>query len=54
MTLNISTSIFPVSTAARAASVCKAQGEIPETVREHYGALPHKAGECVQCGRVRA
>ena len=28
----------------------KAQGEIPETVREHYAALPHKAGECVQCG----
>ena len=31
-------------------NLCKAQGEIPETVREHYAALPHKAGECVQCG----
>ena len=31
-------------------NLCKAQGEIPETVREHYGALSHKAGECVQCG----
>lgn len=27
-----------------------AQGEIPETVREHYAALPHKGGECIQCG----
>ncbi len=26
------------------------QGEIPETVREHYAALPHGAGECVRCG----
>ena len=31
-------------------NLCKAQGQIPETVREHYGALPHGAGECVQCG----
>ena len=23
---------------------------VPETVREHYAALPHKAGECVACG----
>ncbi len=27
-----------------------AQGEIPETVREHYLTLPHKASECVSCG----
>jgi hypothetical protein len=27
-----------------------AQGEIPETVREHYMALPHHASECVACG----
>lgn len=27
-----------------------AQGEIPETVREHYKALSHHAGECVGCG----
>ncbi len=27
-----------------------AQGAVPETVREHYAALPHGAGECVQCG----
>lgn len=27
-----------------------AQGSVPETVREHYAALPHGAGECVRCG----
>ncbi len=27
-----------------------AQGEVPETVREHYLALEHHAGECVGCG----
>ena len=27
-----------------------AQGAVPETVREHYAALEHGAGECVQCG----
>ncbi len=28
-----------------------AQGEVPETVREHYLSLEHHAGECVACGR---
>ena len=23
---------------------------VPETVREHYAALAHKAGECIACG----
>lgn len=27
-----------------------AQGEVPETVREHYGVLEHTAGECIACG----
>lgn len=27
-----------------------AQGEIPETVREHYKALTHHASECIGCG----
>lgn len=27
-----------------------AQGMVPETVREHYKALPHHASECVECG----
>lgn len=31
-------------------NLAKAQGEVPETVREHYAALPHKAGECIGCG----
>ncbi len=31
-------------------SLAKAQGEVPETVREHYGALAHHAGECLGCG----
>lgn len=26
-----------------------AQGEVPETVREHYAVLEHKASECVGC-----
>lgn len=28
-----------------------AQGEIPETVREHYKVLPHHASECIKCGQ---
>lgn len=31
-------------------NLAKAQGELPETVREHYAVLPHKAGECAACG----
>lgn len=27
-----------------------AQGEVPETVREHYAVLEHKASECIGCG----
>ncbi len=27
-----------------------AQNSVPETVREHYAALEHKAGECLNCG----
>ncbi len=26
------------------------QGQIPETVREHYAVLDHHAGECIRCG----
>jgi len=26
------------------------QGEIPETVREHYRTLAHHASECIGCG----
>ena len=31
-------------------NLVRAQGEVPETVREHYAVLPHHAGECVSCG----
>lgn len=31
-------------------NLAKAQGEVPETVREHYGVLKAKAGDCIQCG----
>lgn len=31
-----------------------AQGEIPETVREHYKVLPHHASECIGCGQCEA
>ena len=31
-------------------NLCKAQGDIPETVREHYAVLPHTASEYIQCG----
>ncbi|WP_434311396.1 aldo/keto reductase [Hominifimenecus sp. rT4P-3] len=30
--------------------LAKAQGMVPETVREHYNLLPHHAGECIRCG----
>ncbi len=30
--------------------LAKTQKEIPETVREHYAALKHHAGECIGCG----
>lgn len=31
-------------------NLTKAQNSVPETVREHYVALRHHAGECVKCG----
>ena len=33
------------------ADLCKAQKEVPETVREHYAALSHHALECLACGK---
>ena len=39
-----------VATLTKFLNLAKAQGEVPETVREHYAALKHKAGECVGCG----
>lgn len=31
-----------------------AQGDVPETVREHYKVLPHHASECIACGQCEA
>lgn len=31
-------------------NLTKAQNSVPETVREHYAAVRHHAGECVKCG----
>ena len=31
-------------------NLARAQGQMPETVREHYALLPRHAGECVACG----
>ena len=31
-------------------NLAKAQGEVPETVREHYAALKTHAGDCIACG----
>ena len=30
--------------------LAEAQDAVPETVREHYAALAHHAGECIKCG----
>lgn len=38
-----------VATVTKFLNLSKAQGETPETVREHYAALEHKASECVAC-----
>lgn len=31
-------------------NLCRAQGEVPETVREHYAALNAHAEDCIACG----
>lgn len=38
-----------VASVTKFLNLAKAQGEIPETVREHYHVLEHHAGECIQC-----
>ena len=30
--------------------LARQQEQVPETVRDHYLALAHHAGECIQCG----
>lgn len=39
-----------VATVTKFLNLAKVQGSVPETVREHYAVLDHKAGECVSCG----
>lgn len=39
-----------VATVTKFLNLAKAQGSVPETVREHYAALAHHGGECVSCG----
>lgn len=40
-----------IATVNKYHNLCIAQGEVPETVREHYKLLPHHASECIACGR---
>lgn len=39
-----------VATVTKFYNLVRAQSELPETVREHYAALSHSAGECIECG----
>lgn len=39
-----------VASVTKFLNLCKAQGEVPETVREHYAALSAHAGDCIECG----
>jgi len=43
-----------VANVTRFLNLAKAQGEVPETVREHYAALKHTASECIECGACEA
>lgn len=39
-----------IATVNKFADLCESQGMVPETLREHYAALEHKAGDCIACG----
>lgn len=39
-----------VASVTKYLNLARAQGEVPETVREHYKLLEHHAGECIACG----
>ncbi|MEY8427112.1 aldo/keto reductase [Lachnospiraceae bacterium 46-15] len=39
-----------VASVTKFLNLCKAQGEVPETVREHYAALSAHAEDCIGCG----
>lgn len=38
-----------VATVTKFLNLAKAQGTVPETVREHYNVLSHHASECIGC-----
>ena len=38
-----------VASVTKFLNLAKAQGGVPETVREHYAVLEHTASECVGC-----
>ena len=38
-----------IATVTKFLNLVKAQGEMPETVREHYAVLEHTASECIRC-----
>ncbi len=44
------TSKIDIASVNKFYNLTEAQGEIPETVREHYKTLPHHASECIECG----
>ncbi len=39
-----------VASVTKFLNLCRAQGSVPETVREHYALLSHRAAECAACG----
>ena len=43
-----------IATVTKFLNLARAQGELPETVREHYAALPKKAGDCTRCRACEA
>ena len=42
--------MYCVADVTKFLNLAQAQESVPETVREHYAALPHGAGECAACG----
>jgi len=40
-----------VANVTKLLNLCKAQGQVPETVREHYKALSAHASDCLSCGQ---
>lgn len=39
-----------IATVTKFLNLSRAQGEVPETVREHYAALARNASDCISCG----